>query len=74
MKKYLLSLLVCFGFLKTIEASHIVGGEFELRHIEGYQYRLNLLQYFDDVNGNPEADRAIYGFPLDYRFAHFHDY
>jgi hypothetical protein len=56
MKKYLLSLLVCFGFLKTTEASHIVGGEFELRHVEGYQYRLNLLQYFDDVNGNPEAE------------------
>ncbi|MEM9672005.1 MAG: gliding motility-associated C-terminal domain-containing protein [Bacteroidota bacterium] len=56
MKKYLLSLLVCFVFLKTIQASHIVGGEFELRHIEGYQYRLNLLQYFDDVNGNPDAE------------------
>nr|WKN37670.1 gliding motility-associated C-terminal domain-containing protein [Tunicatimonas sp. TK19036] len=56
MKKFTLSLLICFVFIKTIEASHIVGGEFELRHLENYQYRLNLIQYFDDVNGNEEAE------------------
>lgn len=56
MKKFTLSLLICFVFFKTIEASHIVGGEFELRHIENYQYRLNLIQYFDDATGNPEAE------------------
>ncbi len=56
MKKCLLSLLLCFVFLKTIEASHIVGGEFELRHIGDFQYQLNLIQYFDDVNGDPEAE------------------
>lgn len=33
-------------------SSHIVGGEFELLHISGNQYRLNLIWYFDVVN-NP---------------------
>ena len=56
MKKFTLSLLICFVFIKTIEASHIVGGEFELRHLENYQYRLILIQYFDDATGNPEAE------------------
>jgi len=32
-------------------ASHIVGGEFELLHIEGSRYRLNLNLYFDRING-----------------------
>jgi len=36
-------------------ASHIVGGEFELIHISGSRYRLNLVLYFDQLNGNPGA-------------------
>ncbi len=36
-------------------ASHIVGGEFELLHVEGSTYRLNLNLYFDVINGNPGA-------------------
>lgn len=36
-------------------ASHIVGGEFELLHIEGNTYQLNLNLYFDVINGNPGA-------------------
>jgi hypothetical protein len=36
-------------------ASHIVGGEFELIHLSGFQYRLNLVLYFDQINGNPGA-------------------
>ncbi|MEM6843630.1 MAG: gliding motility-associated C-terminal domain-containing protein [Bacteroidota bacterium] len=56
MKKCVLLLILGFTFLKTAQATHIVGGEFELRHIEGFQYRLNLIQYFDDVNGNPDAE------------------
>lgn len=32
-------------------ASHIVGGEFELLHISGSTYRLNLIIYFDKING-----------------------
>lgn len=35
-------------------ASHIVGGEFELLHISGSTYRLNLILYFDNA-GNPGA-------------------
>ncbi|MBF8965117.1 gliding motility-associated C-terminal domain-containing protein [Pontibacter sp. FD36] len=36
-------------------ASHIVGGELEMQHLEGYTYRISLILYFDAVNGNPEA-------------------
>ncbi len=36
-------------------ASHIVGGEFELLHIEDFRYKLNLILYFDVKNGNPGA-------------------
>ncbi len=39
----------------TSFASHIVGGEFELLHVDGSRYRLNLILYFDVVNGNPGA-------------------
>ena len=36
-------------------ASHIVGGEFELLHRTGNTYRLNLIIYFDLLNGAPGA-------------------
>lgn len=36
-------------------ATHIVGGEFEMIHVEGDQYIFRQIQYFDVVNGNPEA-------------------
>lgn len=39
-------------------ASHIVGGEFELIHISGSLYRLNLIIYFDEINGAPGAKDA----------------
>jgi hypothetical protein len=35
-----------------VYASHIVGGEFELLHLQGNQYRLNLIYYFDVNNNN----------------------
>ncbi|MCB0506601.1 MAG: hypothetical protein KDC58_14015, partial [Cyclobacteriaceae bacterium] len=46
-------------------ASHIVGGEFELLHVEGNTYQLNLNLYFDVINGNigardPFADVRIF--------------
>lgn len=47
--------LVCLLFPLAGEASHIVGGEFELIHLAGSQYRLNLVLYFDQLNGNPGA-------------------
>lgn len=36
-------------------ASHIVGGEFEILHISGFTYRINLILYFDRINGLPGA-------------------
>lgn len=50
MKKILLVLLSFSWF--QLFASHIVGGEFELLHISGYTYQLNLIYYFDEINGN----------------------
>ncbi|MCB0496128.1 MAG: gliding motility-associated C-terminal domain-containing protein [Cyclobacteriaceae bacterium] len=46
-------------------ASHIVGGEFELLHVAGNIYQLNMNLYFDVINGNPgardpQADVRIY--------------
>lgn len=35
----------------SARASHIVGGEFELLHVSGFTYRLNMIIYFDEVNG-----------------------
>jgi len=40
----------------SLWATHIVGGEFELIHIEGFRYKLRLIQYFDVVFGNPGAE------------------
>jgi hypothetical protein len=47
------------------KASHIVGGEFELLHINDFSYRLNLVLYFDQLNGqsgakDPSATVTIY--------------
>ncbi len=36
-------------------ASHIVGGEFELIHLQDFEYRLNLVLYFDVLNGSTGA-------------------
>jgi hypothetical protein len=53
MKKILVSLL--FMAALPLWASHIVGGEFELIHVQGNTYRLNLIIYFDVLNGQPGA-------------------
>ncbi|WP_162054768.1 gliding motility-associated C-terminal domain-containing protein [Pontibacter pamirensis] len=54
-------LLVCvLLFSVSARATHIVGGEFELEHLQDYDYRLKLNLYFDVVNGNPGAlDQTI---------------
>jgi hypothetical protein len=55
--KYLL--LITLVFLVSAGSSvatHIVGGEFELIHIRDDVYQLNLIQYFDNVNGDPGAE------------------
>lgn len=38
-----------------VMASHIVGGEFEVQHVSGNIYRVNLIIYFDKLNGSAEA-------------------
>src|SRR5258708_32579314 len=49
MKKFLfVSLLLV---VLPVYASHIVGGEFELSHLNGYNYQLNMILYFDDIHG-----------------------
>ncbi|MBL7872159.1 MAG: gliding motility-associated C-terminal domain-containing protein [Cyclobacteriaceae bacterium] len=53
MKRFLLTLLLLISF--PLVASHIVGGEFELIHLSGSTYRLNLILYFDQINGAPGA-------------------
>jgi hypothetical protein len=53
MKRILLVLFCLLAF--PLIASHIVGGEFEIIHISGNTYRINLIQYFDVLNGNPGA-------------------
>ena len=49
MKRVLLGFLLILPFFS--KASHIVGGEFELLHLTGNSYRLNLILYFDLNNG-----------------------
>ena len=62
MKKILLFLLCLWAF--PVAASHIVGGEFEIIHISGIRYRINLILYFDELNGSigardPSVDARI---------------
>jgi hypothetical protein len=47
----ILSLLL-FNFVST-QASHIVGGEFEIIHLSDYRYRINLIIYYDEIHGLP---------------------
>jgi hypothetical protein len=55
MKK--ISLIIFFlALISNSMATHIVGGEFELIHLTEYNYRLNLIIYFDNINGNPGAE------------------
>ncbi|MBL7860180.1 MAG: gliding motility-associated C-terminal domain-containing protein [Cyclobacteriaceae bacterium] len=56
MKRFFLTFLLLISF--PVLASHIVGGEFELIHISGSLYRLNLIIYFDEINGAPGAKDA----------------
>lgn len=53
MRRLALIVLCVLGF--PVFASHIVGGEFELIHISGNLYQLNLIIYFDKINGAPGA-------------------
>lgn len=46
--------ILCFLALPVM-GSHIVGGEFEIVHLSGNSYRVNLILYFDLLNGSPGA-------------------
>lgn len=54
MKKIYLTLVILAICFNT-KATHIVGGEFQLKHIRQFDYTLMLNLYFDDVNGSPGA-------------------
>lgn len=59
MKKIYLSFLLLYFSISAAWATHIVGGEFQLRmkgRGSGYELILNL--YFDDINGNKQAEDA----------------
>lgn len=57
MKK--VSLLFFFlALLVSARASHIVGGEFELRYISGNRYKLSLIWYFDQKNNPNRVPQA----------------
>lgn len=59
MKKLLLVFLF-ISMLTSAKASHIVGGEFELKYLSGNLYRLTLILYFDSINGSPDArDQSV---------------
>jgi hypothetical protein len=49
MKRIFLVLLLLLAL--PVKASHIVGGEFEIVHLSGNTYRINLILYFDLLNG-----------------------
>ena len=51
-------IFLCAGLslFTDAKASHIVGGEIELIHQSGTQYKLNLNLYFDVLNGSPGAE------------------
>jgi hypothetical protein len=55
--KRILLVVVCF-LTFPVAASHIVGGEFEILHVDGNTYRVNLILYFDELNGNQAARDA----------------
>ncbi|NDK55469.1 gliding motility-associated C-terminal domain-containing protein [Pontibacter fetidus] len=55
MKHYLLSWFIVLLCAVTANATHIVGGEFELQYLFGNNYRLSLNLYFDEINGDPGA-------------------
>ncbi|MDZ7606319.1 MAG: hypothetical protein U5K79_12200 [Cyclobacteriaceae bacterium] len=53
--KKVVSLLFLILCAQWAAATHIVGGEFEITHIQGDTYLFRQIQYFDVVNGEPLA-------------------
>ena len=54
MKKYLFFFLLFSVFL-NVEATHIVGGEFQFIERRSGEYDIYLNLYFDEIYGNPQA-------------------
>ncbi len=52
---YFLFILTCLGHASSLHATHIVGGEFEIKEKRGGLYDIFLNLYFDEINGNPQA-------------------
>jgi gliding motility-associated-like protein len=50
MKKICLFILLSFISFSKLAASHIVGGEFQLKLKRGFNYTLSLRMYFDDIH------------------------
>lgn len=64
MRKLLTTCLLILA-VSIASANHIVGGEIEFVYLNDGQYRINLIQYFDeaqDANPGPEASILIYIF------------
>jgi gliding motility-associated-like protein len=60
MMKRLLFISLFFLSLLPVRATHIVGGELQLKYITGSTYQVTLNMYFDNINGNRAAiDPAI---------------
>ncbi|MGV3504891.1 MAG: gliding motility-associated C-terminal domain-containing protein [Adhaeribacter sp.] len=57
--RYGLLFLLLLLFLVPAQATHIVGGEFQLTHTAGTTYQLTLNLYFDNVNGNRGAIEPV---------------
>jgi hypothetical protein len=53
MKRTYLCILIIFISFCSVTASHIVGGEFQLKLKRGYNYTLSLRMYYDDINAEP---------------------
>lgn len=59
-RKVFISLIFVIGLTATSKASHIMGGEIQLIHIDGLTYRMNLIQYFDSHQQiNPGGDEKL---------------
>ena len=55
MKRLILISALHLILSNSLFATHIVGGEFEILHLEGDRYQFRQIQYFDVVNGDPDA-------------------
>jgi hypothetical protein len=56
MKRLLPLVFFVAPFFST--ASHLAGGEFQIKHTSGYAYKITLILYFDLLHGNPGARDA----------------